>query len=61
MDFDLVSLSRVRFGFVISFHIIFPSFTIGLPAWLATIEGMRPATGNAAFWGAARNSIEVIE
>jgi hypothetical protein len=24
--------------FVISFHIVFPAFTIGLAAWLATIE-----------------------
>ena len=30
---------------MVSFHIIFPAFTIGLAAWLATIEGMRLATG----------------
>jgi cytochrome d ubiquinol oxidase subunit I len=30
---DPVFLSRIQFGFVISFHIIFPSFTIGLAAW----------------------------
>ena len=35
--------------FVISFHIIFPAFTIGLAAWLATIETMRLATGNAIY------------
>jgi cytochrome bd ubiquinol oxidase subunit I len=49
MDFDPVFLSRLQFGFVISFHIIFPSFTIGLAAWLATIEGMRLATGNTIY------------
>jgi cytochrome bd ubiquinol oxidase subunit I len=49
MDLDPVLLSRVQFAFVISFHIIFPSFTIGLAAWLATIEGMRLATGNAIY------------
>jgi cytochrome bd ubiquinol oxidase subunit I len=49
MDFDPVFLSRLQFGFVISFHIIFPSFTIGLAAWLATIEGMRLATGKAIY------------
>jgi hypothetical protein len=32
MDFDPVLLSRVQFAFVVSFHIIFPSFTIGLAA-----------------------------
>jgi cytochrome bd-type quinol oxidase subunit 1 len=31
-------LSRLQFAFVISFHIVFPAFTIGLAAWLATIE-----------------------
>jgi cytochrome bd ubiquinol oxidase subunit I len=49
MEFDPVFLSRLQFGFVISFHIVFPSFTIGLAAWLATIEGMRLATGNAIY------------
>jgi cytochrome d ubiquinol oxidase subunit I len=31
-------LSRLQFGFVISFHILFPAFTIGLASWLAFIE-----------------------
>src|SRR6266496_4163025 len=49
MDFDPVFLSRLQFGFVITFHIIFPSFTIGLGAWLATIEGARLVTGNPLY------------
>jgi cytochrome bd ubiquinol oxidase subunit I len=49
MELDPVILSRIQFGFVISFHIIFPAFTIGLAAWLATIEGARLATGNALY------------
>ncbi|MFO1028513.1 MAG: cytochrome ubiquinol oxidase subunit I [Acetobacteraceae bacterium] len=49
MEFDPVFLSRVQFAFVVSFHIIFPSFTIGLAAWLATIEGVRLATGNMVY------------
>ncbi len=49
MDFDPVLLSRVQFAFLISFHIIFPSFTIGLAAWLATIEAMRLATGKPVY------------
>ena len=44
MEFDPVILSRIQFAFVVSFHIIFPAFTIGLAAWLATIEGMSLAT-----------------
>ncbi len=47
--FDPVTLSRIQFAFVISFHIIFPAFTIGLAAWLATIEGMRYFTGNKLY------------
>jgi cytochrome d ubiquinol oxidase subunit I len=49
MEFDPVLLSRIQFAFVISFHIIFPSFTIGLAAWLATIEGARLFTGNPVY------------
>lgn len=49
MQLDPVILSRIQFAFVISFHIIFPAFTIGLAAWLATIEGARLFTGNALY------------
>jgi len=49
MELDPVILSRIQFAFVISFHIIFPAFTIGLAAWLATIEGARLVTGNALY------------
>ena len=37
---DVVLLSRIQFGFVMSFHIIFPAFTIGLASWLAFLAGM---------------------
>ncbi len=49
MDVDVVLLSRIQFAFVVTFHIIFPVFTIGLAAWLATIEGMSLATGNPVY------------
>ena len=48
-EFDPVFLSRLHFGFVISFHIIFPSFTIGHAARFVTIDGMRLATGDAIY------------
>jgi cytochrome bd ubiquinol oxidase subunit I len=35
---DVLLLSRIQFGFVISFHILFPAFTIGLASWLAFLE-----------------------
>lgn len=39
-DLSPVLLSRIQFGFVMSFHIIFPAFTIGLASWLAFLAGM---------------------
>jgi cytochrome bd ubiquinol oxidase subunit I len=37
MDFDPVFLARIQFAFTIAFHIIFPAFTIGLSAYIATL------------------------
>ena len=53
---DPVFLARLQFAFTIAFHIIFPSFTIGLSAYIATLEVMWGASGQdrykrlAAFW-----------
>lgn len=44
-DITAVLLSRIQFAFTISFHIIFPAFTIGLAAWLAVLEAMNLKTG----------------
>ncbi|WP_407178802.1 cytochrome ubiquinol oxidase subunit I [Bradyrhizobium sp. STM 3562] len=49
MDMTALLLSRIQFGFTISFHIIFPSFTIGLAAWLAVLESMRLVTGRPVY------------
>ncbi len=38
--YDVVFLSRVQFAFTVAFHIIFPSFTIGLASYLALLEGL---------------------
>ncbi|MCC8417375.1 MAG: cytochrome ubiquinol oxidase subunit I [Rickettsia endosymbiont of Bryobia graminum] len=46
MEFDPNFLSRIQFAFTISFHIIFPSFTIGLASWLTVIEGLWLKTNN---------------
>ena len=42
-------LSRLQFAFTISFHIIFPSFTIGLAAWLTILEALHLSTGRPAY------------
>ena len=49
MDADPVLLARLQFAFTIVFHIIFPSFTIGLSAWLATLGGLWLYTGEDRF------------
>lgn len=49
MEFDQVLLSRIQFAFTISFHIIFPAFTIGLASFLAVIEGLSLKTGKTVY------------
>ena len=49
MDGLALLLSRLQFAFTISFHIIFPSFTIGLAAWLTVLEGLYLRTGRPAY------------
>lgn len=39
-DISAIDLARFQFAFTVSFHIIFPAFTIGLASYLAVLEGM---------------------
>ncbi|MCB1502379.1 MAG: cytochrome ubiquinol oxidase subunit I [Bauldia sp.] len=54
MELDAVFLSRLQFAFTVAFHIIFPSFTIGLSAWIATLLVMWRRTGEARYRELAR-------
>jgi len=50
--FDNVSaidLARAQFGFTISFHFIFPSFSIGLASFLAVLEALWLKTGREVY------------
>lgn len=49
MDSTALLLSRIQFGFTISFHIIFPAFTIGLAAWLTVLEALHLKTGRPVY------------
>jgi cytochrome bd ubiquinol oxidase subunit I len=49
MDMTPLLLSRIQFAFTITFHIIFPSFSIGLAAWLTVLEALRLATGRPVY------------
>lgn len=56
MDMDAIFLARIQFAFTITFHIIFPSFSIGLAAFIATLLVRWRMTGEehyrvlARFW-----------
>jgi cytochrome d ubiquinol oxidase subunit I len=49
MDMTALLLSRIQFAFTISFHIIFPTFTIGLAAWLTVLEALHLRTGRSTY------------
>jgi cytochrome d ubiquinol oxidase subunit I len=49
MDATALLLSRIQFAFTISFHIIFPAFTIGLAAWLTVLEALHLRTGRQVY------------
>ena len=42
-------LARLQFAFTISFHFIFPSFSIGLASFLAVLEGLWLKTGKQLY------------
>jgi len=48
-NLDPVILARIQFAFTISFHILFPAFTIGLASWLAVVEWRWLKTGNEIY------------
>lgn len=39
-NFDAETLARIQFAFTVSFHIIFPAFSIGLASFLAVLNGL---------------------
>ncbi len=49
MYFDPVLLARIQFAFTISFHILFPAFTIGLAGYLACVEALYLKTKNSIY------------
>jgi cytochrome bd ubiquinol oxidase subunit I len=49
MVWTALLLSRLQFAFTVSFHIIFPSFTIGLAAWLVVLESFQLFTGRPVY------------
>ena len=46
---DAVALARSQFAFTMSFHIVFPAFSIGLASYLAVLEALWLWTGREVF------------
>ena len=44
-----VTLARIQFAFTVSFHFLFPAFTIGLASYLAVLEALWLKTGREVF------------
>lgn len=49
MSLDPALLARIQFGFTVSFHIIFPTISIGLAMFLAITEGLWLKTKDALY------------
>ncbi|MGH8501426.1 MAG: cytochrome ubiquinol oxidase subunit I [Gammaproteobacteria bacterium] len=54
MDFDPLFLSRLQFAFTIGFHILFPTFTMGLALFLIYVEGQWLRTRDLFFLDSAK-------
>ena len=47
--FTALNVARIQFAFTVSFHIVFPAFTIGLASYLAVLEGLWLVTGRNVY------------
>ncbi|MCE2992524.1 MAG: cytochrome ubiquinol oxidase subunit I [Candidatus Jidaibacter sp.] len=57
---DPLILSRIHFAFTVSFHIIFPAFTIGLASWLAMLKFLHLKTGKNVYMQIYRHWIKIF-
>ena len=48
-DVSALTLARFQFAFTVSFHFIFPAFSIGLASYLAVLEGLWLKTGRDVY------------
>src|SRR5216684_3499235 len=57
---DAVLLARAQFAFTVSFHFIFPAFSIGLASYLAVLEALWLKTGRGVYANLYRYWIKVF-
>ncbi|WP_284070188.1 cytochrome ubiquinol oxidase subunit I [Sphingomonas sp. KRR8] len=48
-DVTALTLARIQFAFTVSFHFIFPAFSIGVASYLAVLEGLWLKTGKSLY------------
>ena len=58
--FDALLLARIQFAFTVSFHFIFPAFTIGLASYLVVLEGLWLWTGRSVYLDLFRYWIKIF-
>lgn len=57
---DALILARIQFGFTVSFHFIFPAFSIGLASYLAVLEGLWLRTGKELYLDLFRYWVKIF-
>src|SRR5262245_50331137 len=46
---EALTLARIQFAFTVSFHFVFPAFSIGLASYLAVLEALWLRTGRETY------------
>jgi cytochrome d ubiquinol oxidase subunit I len=57
---DAVVLARAQFAFTVSFHFIFPAFSIGLASYLMVLEGLWLKTGSGLYGNLYRYWLKIF-
>src|SRR4051812_38565795 len=57
---DALNLARFQFAFTVTFHFLFPAFTIGLASYLAVLEGLWLWTGRGVYLDVFRYWLRVF-
>ena len=57
---DAVLLARIQFAFTVSFHFLFPAFTIGLASFLAVLNGLWLWSGNTKYLDLFRYWVKIF-
>ncbi|MDY8109352.1 cytochrome ubiquinol oxidase subunit I [Fulvimarina sp. 2208YS6-2-32] len=59
-SFDPVLLARIQFAFTVSFHIIFPAFSIGLASFLAVVLSLHTITQREVYMDIFRYWVKIF-